>query len=60
MKHSGRGSRAPGPWITPWPRLMPWLVMLAGLVLGRWVGYSPSPFVAMAATCLLLGLLKSA
>jgi hypothetical protein len=34
--------------------------MMAGLCLGRWVGYTPHLFVAMAASCLLLGLLKSA
>lgn len=69
MKHPGGKSRevdprysaaAAGPWFAPWPRLTPWFVMMAGLCLGRWVGYTPHLFVAMAASCLLLGLLKSA
>lgn len=60
MKPEDLRSRSSDSLWAPWPRLLPWVVMVAGLLLGRWVGYSPSLFVAMAATCLLLGVLRSA
>lgn len=44
-------------WIAPWRSLTPWWVMLAGVVLGQWIGFSPLLFVAMAVVCLLLGFL---
>lgn len=37
---------------------MPWFVMISGVLLGYWIGFSPHLFVAMAAVCLLLGLLN--
>lgn len=48
----------PSVWISPWPSVMPWWVMLGGVLLGRWVGFTPHLFVAMAGLCLLLGVLK--
>lgn len=39
-------------WLAPWPALSPWLVMLAGLCIGGWIGYTPQLFVALAAACL--------
>lgn len=46
------------PWIAPWRSLTPWWVMLAGVVLGQWIGMTPQLFLVMAATCLLLGVLN--
>lgn len=45
-------------WMAPWPSLLPWWVMLGGVLLGSWVGFTPRLFVAMAGSCLLLGLLR--
>jgi len=59
MKPAGLRRRPPGPGWAPWPRLLPWVVMLAGLVLGRWLGYTPHLLMATAVACLLLGLLRS-
>lgn len=42
-------------WIAPWPLVSPWFVMIGGLLLGHWIGYSPQLFVLMALSCLLLG-----
>lgn len=52
-----RHPRRPAPWIAPWRSLTPWWVMLAGVVLGQWIGFPPLLFVAMAAVCLLLSCL---
>jgi hypothetical protein len=44
--------------ISPWPAIAPWIVILIGVILGQWVGYTPHLLVAIAALCLLVGLLK--
>jgi hypothetical protein len=44
--------------ISPWPAIAPWIVILIGVILGRWLGYTPHLFVAVAALCLFMGLLK--
>ena len=44
--------------ISPWPAIAPWIVILIGVILGRWLGYTPHLFVAVAALCLFVGLLK--
>jgi hypothetical protein len=44
-------------WMSPWPSVAPWFVLVAGVLLGHWIGYSPHLFVAMGAACLVVGLL---
>lgn len=43
-----------------WPAVTPWLVSLVGLLLGRWIGYSPHLLVATALACLVIGSLRAA
>ncbi len=44
-------------WISPWPSVAPWLILVVGVLLGHWLGISPYLFVAMGAACLVVGLL---
>lgn len=56
----GADDRRRSPWLAPpWPALSPWLVMLAGLCIGGWIGYTPQLLVALAATCLGVSWLRS-
>jgi hypothetical protein len=44
-------------WIAPWTSLSPWWAMLAGVVLGQWIGTTPALLIAIAVACLLLSIL---
>lgn len=44
-------------WISPWPSVAPWFILVAGVLLGHCLGTSPHLFVAMGAACLVVGLL---
>jgi len=41
--------------LLPWPRCCPWLVILAGVVVGLLVGFSPWLFLGIGVFCLLSG-----
>lgn len=57
-RHASHGAH--GPWFSPWSVQKPWWILLAGVVLGRWLGYSPHLFVVTAAVCLMVGFLNEA
>jgi len=44
-------------WIAPSTSLLPWWVMLAGVVLGQWIGATPALLIPIAVACLLLSIL---
>jgi hypothetical protein len=40
---------------SPWSNWRAWIVMLAGILVGQVIGFSPQLFVGIAAFCLLSG-----
>jgi hypothetical protein len=40
---------------SPWSNWRAWMVMLAGVLVGQVIGFSPQLFVGIAAFCLLCG-----
>ncbi len=44
-----------GSFFSPWTNWRAWMVMLAGVLLGQVIGFSPQLFVLIAAFCLLCG-----
>lgn len=44
-----------GSFFSPWTNRRAWMVMLAGVLVGQVIGFSPQWFVLIAAFCLLCG-----
>ncbi len=44
-----------GSFFSPWTNWRAWMVMLAGVLVGQVIGFSPQLFVLIAAFCLLCG-----
>lgn len=44
-----------GSYFSPWTNWRAWMVMLAGVLVGQVIGFSPQLFVLIAAFCLLCG-----
>lgn len=42
-------------FFSPWSNWRAWMVMLAGVLVGLVIGFSPQLFVLIAALCLLCG-----
>ncbi len=42
-----------GSFFSPWSNWRAWLVMLAGVLVGQMIGFSPQLFLLIAAFCLL-------
>ncbi|MBW4532148.1 MAG: hypothetical protein KME02_15800 [Aphanothece saxicola GSE-SYN-MK-01-06B] len=44
-----------GSFFSPWSNWRAWMVMLAGVLVGQVIGFSPQLFVVIAALCLVCG-----
>ncbi len=44
-----------GSFFSPWSNWLAWMVMLAGVLVGQVIGFSPQLFVLIAVFCLLFG-----
>ncbi len=47
-----------GFYFSPWTNWRAWMVMLAGVLVGQVIGFSPQLFVLISAFCLLCGWLS--